>query len=222
MNSSAFDAGSASRFVSLAHIESLKWVAVVAMLIEHYYRYVVGAPPDWAFSLGRIVLPLFALSLGAGLAAAADETAALRRVVARLGIWFALVTVVSLPVRDALPLNVLGTLALGLLFREALLQRAWIPLLAILVASVPFEFGPAGVLCVALLVDGAAGRGRWMELCAGFGCAVLASMSFAPLLAVLVIALVQGFDLRLPRVRHAFYWVYALQFPAFWLMAGAT
>src|SRR5262245_62087120 len=101
------------------HSELLKWLGVVAMVIDHANSYLLDGAYPWMYQVGRLALPLFAFSLGCGLGS--------RPVAARVGVMrrllgFALVA--QLPavlVRHDAVLNVLFTLFLGVAFHAAFL-----------------------------------------------------------------------------------------------------
>lgn len=193
----------------MPHIESIKWLACIAMLVEHYFRFVPGELPHWAYVLGRCVFPLFAFALGLGLANAAEG--AEKRTLKRLAVATVLAYAASLLVRPAYPVVVLATLFLALWLHSAIRRREWLEIVVIMGLSLFVEFGPLGVLgAQALMVGSPAAIAIGLVAICG------ANQDWAALVALPAIAL--ALSVELPRIRHAFYAIYIAQFPAFALV----
>ena len=99
-------------------LDLLKWLALLSMLLDHL-RY-VGISADWLYVPGRLAFPWFCLAMAANLARASAQKTEWRY----LG-WLLLFSAVSeIPYRLYIPdsdtLNVMPTLALGLL-----VARGW-------------------------------------------------------------------------------------------------
>lgn len=132
-------------------LDLLKWLALLSMLLDHL-RY-VGISADWLYVPGRLAFPCFCLAMAANLARDGARKTEWRY----LG-WLLLFSLLSeIPYRLYIPepdtLNVMPTLALGLLVARGWQDRALISRLlgvsALLVAALFPErlmFGLFGVL----------------------------------------------------------------------------
>ena len=132
-------------------LDLLKWLALLSMLLDHL-RY-VGISADWLYGPGRLAFPWFCLAMAANLARDGARKTEWRY----LG-WLLLFSLLSeIPYRLYIPepdtLNVMPTLALGLLVARGWQDRALISRLlgvsALLVAAMFPErlmFGLFGVL----------------------------------------------------------------------------
>lgn len=132
-------------------LDLLKWLALLSMLLDHL-RY-VGISADWLYVPGRLAFPWFCLAMAANLARGGARKTEWRY----LG-WLLLFSLLSeIPYRLYIPepdtLNVMPTLALGLLVARGWQDRALISRLlgvsALLVAALFPErlmFGLSGVL----------------------------------------------------------------------------
>ena len=101
--------------VSNGSLEALKWLALVAMTVDHVNKFLFNGTNDAAFAVGRLALPLFVFVLAYNLARpGALERGAYTRTMKRL----ALFGVLSLPAfvilgsvhAALLPLNIMFTL----------------------------------------------------------------------------------------------------------------
>ncbi|PCR98518.1 conjugal transfer protein TraX [Pseudomonas fluorescens] len=132
-------------------LDLLKWLALLSMLLDHL-RY-VGISADWLYVPGRLAFPWFCLAMAANLARDGARKTEWRY----LG-WLLLFSLLSeIPYRLYIPdpdtLNVMPTLALGLLVARGWQDRALISRLlgisALLVAALFPErlmFGLFGIL----------------------------------------------------------------------------
>ncbi|KAE9641242.1 conjugal transfer protein TraX [Pseudomonas sp. PB103] len=218
-------------------LDLLKWLALLSMLLDHL-RY-VGFSADWLYVPGRLAFPWFCLAMAANLSRDGS-----RRMEWRYLGWLLLFSLVSeIPYRLFIPdpntLNVLPTLALGLL-----VARAWqdptimarllgitalalaavfperlmfgffgvlLPLVMLLVFRRPWYFSVlSGLICLA--------ANQWQVLyeSAIFGNSVaifgIATCLFAPMLGVFLLR--HGRHLQPPPMRR---WAYAL-YPAHFLL----
>ncbi len=212
-------------------IESLKWLGLAAMLAEHWMRFVVGMVPPWVYNCGRLAFPLFVFALALGLRS--QGCPKLRTVLLRMFAW-ALVAQATIQLVDApaYRLNVLFTLGLGVLVAYGLgclgaSLRAALLLCAVTLAAPWCEFGIVGVAFVAATVAVARAedppRAVWLVVAALLAALAVPNGNFYALVAVPVALVVWRLGLRVPRIRHAFYVVYAGQFVVFagaqWLLA---
>ena len=207
-------------------IEPLKWLALVIMLAEHAMRYVAGELPPWLYAAGRVAFPLFGFALALGLQG--HSCGKLRKVIARMLVWAAIAqaTVQFVDAPDN-RLNVLFTFALGVAAAYAIgcvgqLGLAAFGLTVIGAASWWCEFGPAGAAfvagCVTLARAGERPIAAWVAVLALLALLAIPNGNHYALAAMPIALLVAWLPVRLPRLRGAFYWAYALQFPVF---AGA-
>ena len=216
-----------------AHLEALKWVAFGSMLIDHFGRYAFGLGTDsWAFAVGRLAFPLFALVLATNLARPGERTERAWRTSRRLAVWALISVIPSWWAREVwLPVNVLATLSIGAALCAVLDSRcsALIRGSAVAVGAAAgffVEFSVPGVLLV-LAIQRLQVNGTIPSLClaaamlaltAGlnmsFGGPGAAIWTFAVLGAVLAVR-VGRFGLR--RRKWAFY----LAYPAHFVLVGA-
>ncbi|WP_448653925.1 TraX family protein [Pseudomonas fluorescens] len=134
-------------------LDLLKWLALLSMVLDHL-RY-VGLSLDGLYVPGRLAFPWFCLAIAANLHRVRNAPVTGQW---RYLSWLLLFSVISeVPYRmfidDADTLNVLPTLALGLLVARGWLQKAYVDrglaLIALIIASVfstHMMFGFFGVL----------------------------------------------------------------------------
>lgn len=222
-------------------LDLLKWLALLSMLLDHL-RY-VGISADWLYVPGRLAFPWFCLAMAANLSRAGAQKTEWRY----LG-WLLLFSAVSeIPYRLYIPdpdtLNVMPTLALGLLvargwqdlaitsrllgvaalvlaavFPERLMFGFFgvlLPLAMLLVFRRPWYFSLlSGLVCLA--------GNQWQVLyeSARFGSNVailgIATCLFAPMLGMFLLR--HGRHLQPPPMRR---WAYAL-YPAHFLLLLAV
>lgn len=116
-------------------LEALKWLALVAMTIDHVNAFIFGRQIEWMYAVGRLAMPLFALVLACQLARPHVLTGqSWRRMSWRLALFGALATPVFVPLfaslqvmqAGVLPLNILFSFLLAVLCVKALsLQSPW-------------------------------------------------------------------------------------------------
>jgi hypothetical protein len=209
-------------------IELLKWVALLAMLAEHWMRYVAGELPPWAFAVGRLAFPLFVFALAIGLRG--QPLPKLAAVMLRLFLW-GVVAQAMLQLVDApkLQLNVLFTFALGVAAAYALGSgrsslAVAIALCAVGAVSLRAEFGPIGVAFVAGCVTLARAQDRpvaaWLVVAGLLAALAVPNGNHWALAAVPVAVLLAVLPLSIPRVRGIFYRLYTLQFPVYAVAEG--
>ena len=201
-------------------IEFTKWAGVFCMLYDHL-EYFSGVPLPLASWVGSLAFPLFAVAVGAALADAPGGK--LEQVTRRMLAWGLLAQVAILFVRDFLPLNVLFTLASGLVLyaateTERVGRRAYLIGLALAVGTLS-EFAFFGTALVACCLAHFR-RGLSLVWCV---VASLPLFAFNELALLSPVGVVVGWWLinegpHLPRVRRAFYPVYVLQYPLLRMM----
>jgi hypothetical protein len=136
-------------------LETLKWIGLASMFLDHFGRHLLGYGQDtWVFAMGRIAFPLFAIVLALNLAREGDRAARSARTARRLGVWCAVAVLPSIWARgEPMLLNVLGTLALGaaLCWTLASQERTAVRVavcIAVAVVSGHVEFGLGGVFLI--------------------------------------------------------------------------
>lgn len=102
--------------LSIRSAEALKYVALVAMTIDHVNKYLFNGTLPWAFEIGRIAMPIFAIVLASNLARYGRSSPGVReRTIARLFMWGAVAAVPYMILGGLLasvwPLNILFALA---------------------------------------------------------------------------------------------------------------
>jgi len=144
----------------------LKWIAVVAMVADHFNHFLLGGEEHWIYAIGRICMPIFSLMLGWNLATYAHVSPGLY---ARTSGRLLLAALLSTPFTAAMtpsvlpwwplnvvwPLNVMWTLLAGCLCCWALEQQLHKPKGAMLLmptgllflGALP-EYFWSGILCV--------------------------------------------------------------------------
>ena len=208
-------------------LEALKWSALLLMFGDHVNKYLLHDTVSALFDAGRVVMPIFAVVLGYNLARPGTLASGIYpRVVTRLAV---VATVSSIPF-IALgglgwgwwPLNVMT--ALGLVTASLWLFDLGGPArvasgVSLLVLGGFFvEFWWA-ILAIAVAAWLYARRPRWSALglaAIGFAGLHLVNRNEWALLALPLIALAYCVDLRVPRVRRAFYAFYPLHLAVIW------
>ena len=193
------------------------------MLAEHWMRYVVGDLPAWLFACGRLAFPLFAFAVALGLRA--QPCPKLVSVLFRMLVWAA-VAQATIQLVDAPEdrLNVLFTFAFGLAAAHAVSCISSPLLVAVLLGAIGIvslwcEFGLVGVAfvaaCVALARAGDRPLAAWVALLVLLALLAVPNGNHFALAAVPLTLLVAWLPIRVPRLRGAFYWAYALQYPVY-------
>lgn len=207
-------------------IEALKWLALLAMTGDHVNKYLFNGTLPYLFEAGRLALPLFVFVLAYNLARpGALERGLYGRAMKRL-LAFGLVASVPFIALGGVvggwwPLNVMFTL----LAATAMLYlvergRSVAPVVLFVVAGGLVEFcWPALLLAASVWLY--LKRPTWAAaLMALLSCASLWYIN-GNLWALAVVPLVivaAGVDLRVPRLRWAFYTYYPLHLAALWLI----
>lgn len=198
-------------------LEAVKWLAFGLMVLDHWTIFIMGERPGWAYLLGRLVFPLFAMALAHGLAR--SGSLGVESTARRMLVW---AMIAQVPFSFLVPgavLNVLFTFWAGLVIYGAFMFPRWNAWRVVVVgASVLFagwyEFGPVGVALVVAAVGQARAQEHRKWWAAGFWIALtlLYGVNGSPwaMLAPLVFWGVVKWA-ELPRVKHAFYWLYPAQ-----------
>jgi hypothetical protein len=214
-------------------IETLKWIALLSMFIDHFGRlWFTYGVDTWVFALGRIAFPLFAFVLAVNLARDGARAERAARVTRRLAIWCVVAVLPSIWARgEPMLVNVLGTLALGAALCWLIVSAGRIALrlagcVVIVAASWYVEFGAAGVLLIPAIYLWCTERQReaavlavlmflltgWLNALFGGAPAMLGTLACVPIAWV-----VRQLPVVAPRLQLAFYIVY----PAHLALIGA-
>ncbi len=207
----------------------LKIIAIIMMTLDHADRILFDQAYTVLTILGRFAFPLFAFLI-------ARNGLYTRNPGRYIGMLF-LFAVISQPIYSYVmehplfcPLNVLFTLALGLLAVQAWLRGYWWALPFIIVAGRFVDYGMAGVAVIpviAFTIHSINNRDIWHSLTLA-GMASIVALSFAinstDYFPYVVAAFVLGFlslvpqldaiekKLRWPSFRIFFYWFYPVHF----------
>lgn len=201
-------------------VELLKWVAFAFMLVDHAGQYLGVELPAWNL-LGRGAFPLFALTVGYGLAVGPDTRAMLLRLIycgtmaEVLGAWS--VTGGQL---NVLFLFALAAWQVHLSRVSASLARRAVALALAIVLAVATEYGIAGLVLVMVCWWFWCGTSRTRALCVVLVSLLLVVPNYSFLgtwwlvggLALLLL------PVGVPRLKRAFYWGYVAQWPLLWVL----
>lgn len=215
-------------------LEAIKWVAFALMVLDHVARYAIEGLGPVPWLLGRLVFPLFAIALGAGMARRKD----LADMLLRLVVWGAVAQAAMLfAYPGARQLNVLFTFGAGVAI-AALIQKfgsaegrrpfaimlSLLGLLGAVLTACASEYGPVGAALVASAIwagrrhDG--GGAHWPSALTLTACVILLTPINGTAMAVLALPVAWAalrWPVELPRVRRLFYVGYAAQ----WAAVGA-
>lgn len=215
-------------------LELLKWAAVVLMTIDHINKFLLAASHPWMFWLGRLAMPIFTAVLAYNLARpGAREKGIYKRTLGRLLLIGALTSAIFVEIGGTVensgwPLNIMFLFA-------AIVACVWL----IEIGS----FGAKAAMVVVFVVGGFLAEYLWFGI--GFGiaiwsyskrpswtaaifavvlCATLNLMDnvYWSLLALPLLFLAPRIDLRVPRLRFAFYAYYPLHLAAIWVIQRTT
>jgi len=214
-------------------LEALKWLALLLMLGDHVNKYLSHDAVPALFNAGRVVMPVFAVVLGYNLARPGTLASGVYpRVLTRLAAAAAMSSIPFIALGGLgwgwWPLNVMTALALvtaglwlfdlggatrvasgvALLVLGGFFVEFWWAILAIAVAAWLYSRRPRGsALCLAVI---------------GFAALHLVNRNAWALLALPLIVLASLADLKLPRVRWAFYAFYPLHLGAIWAVRSSA
>jgi len=180
--------------------ELVKWLAFAAMVVDHVDLLLFERSLGWAYGVGRLAFPVFALVFGIGLAYSRD----LERVARRLALPAAISQIAWVLGQPGYPFNVLVMFALCAIA----LRWSWAAPF-VLLASV---FGEAGPLLPLLVLAGyLAGRtaSLWPVLIGGLVWCLAAPSLGAGLAVLLVLASAHYGPATLPRLPGLLAWGYA-------------
>ena len=196
-------------------IELTKWLGVICMIYDHL-EYFGGVDLPMASAVGALAFPFFAIALAAALA---DSKPGKREIVVKRLLIAAIIAQVAVVlVRDVLPLNVIFTLAAGVIAYGALeaeseWRKAGMTAVALIIGTLAeFSFIGTGVVLLAM----AHYRVGWSKWWVVGACVPLFAFNemqmIAPVGAWLAFWLVDNGPV-IPRIKRVFYPVYVLQYP---------
>lgn len=202
-------------------VELLKWLGLAAMLYDHAELF-AGVLLPYAASVGAFAFPFFAIALGAALGL--EPSGKLALVVRRLFFWALIAQVVVVFVRDPMPLNVLFTLAAGVLAfvgtESRRSGRGAVLVLGAVGVSLVSEFSILGATFVwaSLYVFSRRRQPLWLCLPA-IPLYLFNEGSMFSVVAVVAAAALLSQSVSVPRVKRVFYLAYIAQWPLLrWLM----
>lgn len=128
-------------------VEAMKWLAIIAMVIDHIDAYLFGRGLFGWHAVGRVAFPLFAVTLAIGVFGSLRDDV-VRRVVVRLMLAGAVAQPLSMWLREDAVLNIMFTLTAGTIGAWALLRvtgwRQFVLVVLSLLMAMPCEFGLYG------------------------------------------------------------------------------
>jgi hypothetical protein len=213
--------------ISEASLSAAKWLALVLMIVDHSNKYLLGGSQHWMYALGRISMPLFAVTLGYNLARPGMlANGGYRRLAVRLAVFGLLATVPFIAINKLpavwWPLNMMFTLLVAVVTAWLLDKGGAMPTIAaylVLVwgGALGEYWWPAVGLCLCVW---AYQRQPSRSLIFGFVvCLVLlyfVSWNLWALAAVPVLVLLQRWTVVLPRAQWLFYAIYPAHLALFW------
>ena len=216
-------------FVSDGTIEAMKWLALILMTGDHINKYLFNETLPFLFETGRMAMPLFVFVLAYNLARPGIyKSGAYLRIMTRLTIFGLLATPAFIALGGLLdgwwPLNIMFALLVitaTLYIIEYRTVGGYVTAAAVfLVGSAFVEFWWPAVL-FGLAVWWYCKKSGLMPLTLAL--ASLASLWFVngnlwALAVVPIILLLSRIELRMPRLRWAFYGYYPIHLAALWLI----
>lgn len=214
-----------------AGMTNLKWIALAAMTLDHLNKYGLQGVLPFAFELGRVALPTFAIVLGSNLARPQALAQGIYARTARRLMIVALIAQIPFfavggTIVWAWPLNVLFTLWVGCQIVWALdrggrfaragaamlfvlggaLVEFWWPALALVVSAWLWGRGkPAGAVCAAIF---------------GFAGLQFINGTAWALVSIPLVAAIGSLPLATPRCSRFFYVFYPAHLLALWALQG--
>lgn len=215
-------------------LEWLKWAALVLMTIDHINKFLLADRHPWMFWLGRLAMPIFAAVLAYNLARpGARERGLYGRTLGRLLLVGAIASPVYFAIGGSIdnsgwPLNIMFLFAgiVGCVWLidigEAWAQTAMVTVFAVSGALADYLWVGVGF---GIAIWSYTKRPSWTAaIFAVLLCAALNLMDnvYWSLLALPLLFLAPRIELRLQRLRFAFYAYYPLHLAAIWVIQRTT
>lgn len=200
--------------------ESLKWLAVFLMTLDHVAKILYGGYVPGLSEAGRIAFPIFAIVMAYNLA---QPSADIVKSIRRLLLW----GIIAQPVHALafgywLPLNILLTFALAATAVYALSCRQWLALAVsagVLPLFVDYQWYGVGFVLFSWLAFHH--RRLWL-LAPAFAAICLFNGNLWALAAIPVVGAAAGIRWIVPRTRWAFYGYYVGHLAVLGLLAIAV
>lgn len=194
-------------------IELLKWAGLSAMLYDHL-AYFSGWALPFAAAIGAFAFPFFSIAMVAALVdAGRDKHSA---IASRMFRWGIIAQGAVLLVRDPLPLNVLFTLAAGLLLggrTERPKGREWFGAIVLVLVCSLSEFSFFGALYIGALFHYFRGGAMWWPVLAAVPLLAFNEGQVVSVVATWVGLVMAESAPALPRLKRVFYPFYVFQYP---------
>ncbi len=207
-------------------LEGLKYVGVVAMVLDHTNKYLFNGTIPIMFNIGRIALPLFILVIAFNFARSEQiKNGAYKRTMSRLAVFSVVASMPYIALGNVLfgwwPLNILFTLlTLVGLFYTLETKKYFLATFVFVVGGAVVEFWwPALIF----------GVGLWQYFRKpSFSAILLILVGSITLcfinqngwlfMAIPLVLLASNYNLNIPRFRWFFYSIYPLHLIALWLV----
>ena len=210
-------------------LEAMKWLALVLMTGDHVNKYLLNGTSPLLFNAGRLALPIFACVLGYNLACrGALERGVYRRTMQRLAVFGLIATPAFIALGSVVagwwPLNIMFTLlaatATLCLIEQGGPRRIVVAIALFVVAGAVVEFlWPALALCAGIwwYCKRPAIPALVLQLTAVLALC-LVNRNLWALAALPLLFAASQVELRVPRLRWAFYAYYPLHLTVLWLI----
>jgi hypothetical protein len=195
--------------------ETLKWIALACMLIDHINSAFYAREIAWMTPVGRIAMPLFTLVLGYNLARPGSDPDRLLKKLLIFGLVAQPFHAILAMKGSWLPLNVLFTFAAGIAYTQWVQKKNWTAAIALLVvATLTVDYSFVGVLLLAAswfyFSNPTPKSLTWLAVAIGGLC--LFNNNFYALLGVAIFYSAAWWTFRLPRSKWLFWIVYPAHF----------
>ncbi|MGP4945161.1 TraX family protein [Pseudoalteromonas nigrifaciens] len=196
-------------------LECLKWIALILMTGDHISTFLAGGDIAVLNNAGRIAMPLFAFVFAYNLNRENAQTL-YKRSAKRLLIFGLISTpfYISLANTNGIyPLNILFTLAAGLLCIVAYSQKRYVELaLVFIFTGLIVEYNWFGLMLIfTCYMYIKSKQERWLySVLLSLVLLYLSNMNFYAFLAIPIILMFAGREVKFPRFKWAFYCYYPL------------
>ncbi len=204
-------------------LECLKWLALVLMSADHISTFLYNGELQYLNNAGRVAFPIFAFVFAYNLSRDNAERF-FKRSLVRLVAFGAVATPIFISlgeIHNYLPLNIMFTLAAGLLCVAAFKQEKYIETACIVIlVGFAVEYSWIGltlILSSYCLIKNGTDRALYCCLIS-LALLFLINGSFYAFLAAPIILLFSVCKLKIPRFKWAFYVYYPLHLAILWLI----